>query len=139
LLAIEKRDTVLEIGTGSGYQAAILSLMGARVYTIERHESLYLSAKALLEKMGFNTIRFFWKDGFKGLPEYAPFDKILVTAGAATLPETLLEQLKVGGIAVIPVGKDQQHMYKITRISASEYQKEKLDTFRFVPFLEGKV
>jgi protein-L-isoaspartate(D-aspartate) O-methyltransferase len=139
LLAIEKRDKVLEIGTGSGYQAAILSLLGARVYTIERHESLYLSAKSLLEKMGFNTIRFFWKDGFKGLPEFAPFDKILVTAGAETFPETLLEQLKVGGICVIPVGKKDQYMYKITRISASEYQKDKLDAFRFVPFLEGKV
>ena len=138
LLGVQKRDKIMEIGTGSGYQAAILSLMGARVYTIERHESLFNSSKTLLTSLGFNTIQFFWKDGYKGLPEYAPFDKILVTAGAESIPEILLQQLKIGGICVIPVGKKDQHMYKITRTGENEYKNEKLDTFRFVPFLTGK-
>jgi len=138
LLDIQKREKVLEIGTGSGYQAAILSLLGARVYTIERHESLYRSSKSLLESLGFTNINFFWKDGYKGLPEYAPFDKILVTAGATSIPDKLIHQLKIGGICVVPIGDKDQQMYKITRIGENEFEQNIYETFRFVPFLSGK-
>ena len=138
LLEVKKRDKIMEIGTGSGYQAALLGALGARVYTIERQETLYKSAKKLLSKLGFGNIRFYFKDGYKGLPEFAPFDKILVTAGATSVPEELKKQLKIGGIMVVPVGDAEvQRMFKITRISESEYREEKLDYFRFVPFLKG--
>ncbi len=137
LLEVKNRDRVLEIGTGSGYQAAILGAMGARVFTVERHEPLHLRAKALLESMGFSNIRCFFRDGMKGLPEFAPYDKIVVTAGAPVVPEPLKAQLAVGGILVIPVGEDVQYMYRITRVSDTEYREEMLDAFRFVPFLEG--
>ena len=138
LLEIKRRDKVMEIGTGSGYQAALLAALGARVYTIERQEALHKTAKSLLSKLGFGNIRFYFKDGYKGLPEFAPFDKILVTAGAASVPEELKKQLRIGGILVVPVGPPEvQQMYKITRISESEYLEEKLDNFRFVPFLKG--
>ncbi len=137
LLQVQKRDKILEIGTGSGYQAAILALLGARVYTVERQEALYHSAKALLEQLNIGNVRCFLRDGYKGLPEYAPFDKILVTAGAAEVPPALLEQLKTGGILVIPVGEEVQRMYRITRLSEREYREETFDNFRFVPFLEG--
>ncbi len=138
LLEVKKRDKIMEIGTGSGYQAAILAALGARVYTIERQEALYNEAKYLLSKLGFGNIRFYFKDGYKGLPEFAPFDKILVTAGASSIPEELKKQLKIGGIMVVPVGdSDVQRMYKITRIAENEYLEEKLDNFRFVPFLKG--
>lgn len=137
LLEIKNRDRVLEIGTGSGYQAAILGAMGARVFTVERQEALHLRAKELLEKMGFSNVRCFFRDGMKGLPEYAPYDKIIVTAGAPVVPGPLKEQLAVGGILVIPVGEDVQYMYRITRLSATEFREDMLDAFRFVPFLEG--
>ena len=97
LLKIKKREKVLEIGTGSGYQAAILALLGARVYTIERQQVLYQRTRELLSTLGFNGIRTFYKDGMKGLAEFAPFDKILVTAGATEIPEELTQQLAVGG------------------------------------------
>lgn len=137
LLDIEKRQKVLEIGTGSGYQAAILSLMGARVYTIERQESLYIKAKTLLEALGLKGIRCFHRDGYKGLPEFAPFDRILVTAGAVEVPETLKKQLALGGKMVIPVGEKVQKMYRITRLSETEFQAETFHDFQFVPFLPG--
>lgn len=137
LLAVRPRDRALEIGTGSGYQAAVLAAMGARVFTVERQEDLHLRAKALLEKMGFANVRCFFRDGTKGLPEFAPFDKILVTAGAPAVPEALKNQLAVGGILVIPVGEEVQYMYRITRLTDLEYREEMLDAFRFVPFLEG--
>lgn len=137
LLEIKKRDKILEIGTGSGYQAAILVLMGARVYTVERQEALFQKTKALLEELKVGNIRCFLRDGTKGLAEYAPFDKILVTAGAIGIPEALLQQLKIGGMLVIPVGEDVQKMYRITRISEKEFKQEAFDDFRFVPFLEG--
>lgn len=138
LLEVKKRDKIMEIGTGSGYQAALLAALGARVYTIERQEALYEKAKNLLPKLGFGNIRFYFKDGYKGLPEFAPFDKILVTAGADSIPEELKKQLKIGGILVVPVGDAKiQSMYKITRIAENEYREEKLDNFRFVPFLKG--
>lgn len=137
LLDVQKRDKILEIGTGSGYQAAILSLLGGRVYTIERQEALYEKASQLLEKLKFHSIRCYYRDGYKGLPEFAPFDKILVTAGAPEVPEALKEQLKIGGILVIPVGKKVQKMYRIIRLSETEYQEEVFGQFRFVPFLKG--
>ena len=138
LLEIKKRDSVMEIGTGSGYQAAVLASMGARVYTIERHEALSLSAKKKLQSMGYQGIRFYYKDGYKGLPEFAPFDKILVTAAAPTIPDALKQQLKIGGMLVIPVGdRKGQQMLRITRLSVSEFGMEKKGNFRFVPFVKG--
>ena len=137
LLDIKNGDRVLEVGTGSGYQASILAALGARVFTVERQEQLYFSTKTLLEKLGFKTVKCFFRDGSKGLAEKAPFDKILVTAGAPLVPKPLKEQLVVGGILVIPVGETVQQMLKITRLSATEFQEERLDDFRFVPFLEG--
>lgn len=138
LLEVKKREKILEVGTGSGYQTAILALMGARVYTIERQECLYHQAKALLEKLGLLGVRFYFRDGYKGLGEFAPFDKILVTAGAPFIPPALQKQLKIGGKLVIPVGEQQQQMLRLTRVGKEEYHQEKLDTFRFVPLLKGK-
>ena len=128
----------LEIGAGSGYQAAILALLGARVYTVERQELLYKRARALLEKLKLGNIRCYYRDGSNGLPEHAPFHKIIVTAAASQAPEALLKQLRIGGVMVIPIGSGTvQHMCRITRLSESEYQTEKFHQFRFVPFLEG--
>lgn len=139
LLQVKKREKVLEIGTGSGYQSAVLALLGTRLYTIERHERLYKKAKKMFEMLGLLGIRSYYGDGYKGLGEFAPFDKILVTAGATEVPPPLKEQLKIGGILVIPVGNaQQQQMLKITRLSATDYQTEMLKDFRFVPLLKGK-
>lgn len=137
LLAVKAGDRILEIGTGSGYQAAILAALGARVYTVERQESLYMQARDLLQALGFRTVQCFFRDGGLGLPVYAPFDKIVVTAGATVVPEPLKEQLMTGGILVIPVGNQVQKMTRITRISAKEFKEEILDDFKFVPFLSG--
>lgn len=139
LLDVLPRQKVLEIGTGSGYQAAVLSLLGGRVFTLERHPKLFNQAKLTLKKLRLNHIRCYLRDGFLGLPEMAPFDRILVTAGAAELPQTLLDQLKIGGIAVVPVGPEaeQQRMLKITRISETEYESEDYGECAFVPFLPG--
>ncbi|MEO0339323.1 MAG: protein-L-isoaspartate(D-aspartate) O-methyltransferase [Bacteroidota bacterium] len=136
-LNVKKRHRVLEVGTGSGYQACILQLLGARVFTIERQEFLYNKTKKRLEELGFTMIRCFWKDGYLGLPEWAPFDRIIVTAGAKEFPQILLEQLKIGGIMIIPVGEPNQKMCRITRIAKEEWQHEELGNFRFVPFLKG--
>ncbi len=139
LLAIKKREKVLEIGTGSGYQSAVLALLGARLYTIERQELLYNKAKKMFETLNLLGIRSYYGDGYKGLGEFAPFDKILVTAGARNIPMALKEQLKIGGLLVIPVGDEySQTMLRITRTSASTYKKEVFDEFRFVPLLKGK-
>ncbi len=135
LLHIKKGDKVLEIGTGSGYQTCILLELGAKVYTIERQEKLYERAKLFLNKMGYFP-EFFCGDGSVGIPEHAPYDKILVTAGAPFVPETLLKQLKVGGTCVIPVGdENSQKMLTIIRISETDYERIELDTFRFVPLV----
>lgn len=139
LLEIRNRDRVLEIGTGSGYQAAILAALGARVYSIERQEALYVATKKLLADLGFTTVKCFFGDGTRGLPDFAPYDKIIVTAGAPVVPDALKQQLLIGGILVIPVGAETQYMYKITRRSVTEFQEEMLDAFRFVPFLPGVV
>jgi len=138
LLKVKPKDKILEIGTGSGYQACILSLLGAKVYTIERQESLYLKTSKFLPTIGYNHIRTLYGDGYLGAPKFAPFDKILVTAGATDIPKCLLEQLKIGGYLVIPSGnKNIQKMYRVTRISDHEYKKEQFGDFRFVPFLKG--
>ena len=138
LLDMQKRQKVLEIGTGSGYQAGILSLLGARIYTIERQEELYLQTKAFLKTLGLPNILSFFRDGSNGLPELAPFDRIIVTAAAPSVPEALKLQMTIGGIMVIPVGGEEgQTMYKITRLSESEFQTEAFEKFRFVPFLSG--
>ena len=136
-LKVRKRDKVLEIGTGSGYQAAILHLLGARVFTVERQAALYEKTRRLLGRMKLNMIRTYLRDGYLGLPELAPFDRIIVTAGADDIPEALLQQLKVGGIMVIPVGQETQTMLKIVRTDEDHWEKEHLGAFRFVPFLKG--
>ena len=140
LLNIKNGDRVLEIGTGSGYQAAILAALGAQVYSIERQEALYLKAQKLLSDLGFVSVRCFFGDGTKGLPQFAPFDKIIVTAGAPVVPDKLKMQLRApGGVLVIPVGENVQRMFRIVRTGAETWQEDGLDTFRFVPFLEGTV
>ncbi len=138
LLEIKKREKVLEIGTGSGYQASILAMMGARVYSVERQELLHQSATRLLHSMGLVGVRTYFRDGGNGLPEFAPFDKIIVTAGSTEVPQKLKEQLRIGGKLVIPVGsQEEQHMYRVTRLSETEYKQEVFAKCRFVPFLKG--
>ena len=138
LLAVKPREKVLEIGTGSGYQAAILCEMGAEVYSIERHKELSINSQHLLQQLGYQ-VSIFHGDGYSGLPEYAPFDKILVTAAAAKMPETLLQQLKIGGRMVIPIGGSQwQEMTLIIKKSDTENETTTHGTFVFVPFLKGK-
>ncbi len=138
LLEVEPKDKVLEIGTGSGYQACVLIEMGARVYTIERYRTLYNKTKKILNKMGYAP-KMFYGDGAKGLPSYAPFDKILVTAAASEVPEELLKQLKPGGIMVVPVGTgDTQIMNKIFKNEDGTYNEKSCGYFRFVPLLSNK-
>lgn len=137
LLDVQKRDKILEVGTGSGYQAAVLAMLGARVFTVERQKELFDKTSVFLKKHNFGNIRTFYRDGFLGLPEFAPFDKIIITAGAPKFPERLGEQLKVGGIMVIPMGKRSQTMYRFTKTSESTFEKEVFDQFRFVPMLKG--
>jgi protein-L-isoaspartate(D-aspartate) O-methyltransferase len=138
LLHIKKGDKVLEIGTGSGYQACVLGELGAKVFTIERQEKLYERTIKVLPHMGYKP-RFFLGDGSKGIKEHAPYDKIIVTAGAPTVPEELLKQLKIGGILVIPVGDaETQKMVTILKTSETDFEKHVLDTFRFVPLVGDK-
>lgn len=139
LLDIQKNEKVLEVGTGSGYQAAVLCEMGARVFTIERQRELYMKVHKFLPAIGYSPACFFG-DGYKGLPSFAPFDKILVTAGANEIPEALIEQLKIGGKLVIPVGDHRkQQMIVLTRVSETDYKTEKKGGFKFVPLLKGTV
>ncbi len=139
MLEVNKGDKVLEIGTGSGYQAAILIEMGARVFTIERVKNLYEKTIHLLDTLGYRAIKCFYGDGFEGLPSFAPFDKILVTAAAPFVPEKLLQQLKLGGMLVVPIGEgDLQMMKRYTKLSSDEIKEEGFDAFRFVPMLPGK-
>jgi protein-L-isoaspartate(D-aspartate) O-methyltransferase len=135
LLHIQKGDKVLEIGTGSGYQTCVLLELGAKVFTIERQENLFRRTIQVLPKMGYHP-QFFLGDGSMGIAEQAPYDKIIVTAGAPLVPEILLKQLKVGGILVIPVGDaNEQKMVTVLRVSETDFEKIVLDTFRFVPLL----
>lgn len=141
LLQINKSDKVLEIGTGSVYQATILAEMGARVYTIERQKKLFDLHIDYVFKNKYPTIKFFFGDGFAGLPSYAPFDKIVITAAAPFIPPKLVEQLKPGGIMVLPVNEgegDQQRMIRITKDMNGEITEESFDIFSFVPMLTGK-
>jgi len=138
LLQVEKGMRVLEVGTGSGYQASILAEMGVRVLTIERQKLLYETLKALNPPLNYR-IRLFYGDGYEGLPAHAPFDRILITAAAPFIPESLIKQLKTGGILVAPVGKnDVQIMTRVTKISDNEVNTETHGTFRFVPMLTDK-
>lgn len=138
LLNLSKGEKVLEIGTGSGYQTAVLLAMGARVFTVERQRELFDKAKEFLPSFGY-TPKFFYGDGYKGLPAFAPFDKILVTCGAPFIPEELLNQLKIGGVLIIPVGAGEvQMMTKVIRTGEKDFSKEELSSFRFVPMLENK-
>lgn len=137
LLDVKKNLKVLEVGTGSGYQAAVLSVLGARVYTVERHKPLYLKAKKTLSKIA-PRVKCFLRDGFDGLPTFAPFDRIIITAAAPHIPEKLLEQLKVGGKMVIPLDSgNYQEMNLIEKISETEYKTTKHGFFSFVPMLEN--
>lgn len=136
-LEVLPRQRVLEIGTGSGYQAAVLGLLGARVFTVERHRPLYQKARQMMRRLRIKNVRCFLRDGFHGLPEFAPYDRIIVTAGAEEIPQTLREQLAVGGILIIPVGKESQRMYRLRKTGLEEFETEDLGDFRFVPFLPG--
>lgn len=138
LLEVKKGDVVLEIGTGSGYQTAVLCEMGAKVYSIERQQELYKKTKIFLSKIGYRPKFLSFGDGYRGLPEYAPYDKIIVTAGAPYIPKPLLSQLKVGGRMVIPVGDEVQVMTLFIRKSEKEFEKKEFGDFRFVPLLEDK-
>ena len=137
-LEVTPRDKVLEVGTGSGYQAAILSLLARRVYTVDRHRQLVREAQEVFRELGLLNIVAFAADGSYGLPEQAPFDRILLTAAAEDAPGPLLAQLKVGGIMVLPVGQSDavQNLIKVTR-SETGYEYEELGAVRFVPLVEG--
>lgn len=138
ILEINPNEKVLEIGTGSGYQTAVLLELKANVFTIERHKELYEKTSDFLPSIGYQAM-FFYGDGYKGLNSFAPFDKIIVTAGATEIPKKLLLQLKVGGKMVIPVGnKDEQKMKLIIRNSNNEFSTKTLGKFSFVPLLPNK-
>lgn len=136
LLGINKGDRVLEIGTGSGYQTAVLMELGAKVFTIERQKKLFLKAQKFLPELGYRP-QFFFGDGYLGKATYGPFDKILITAGAENVPEQLIEQLKCGGVMVIPVGEAMQTMQRITKQEDETLFFEDFGNFSFVPFLKG--
>jgi protein-L-isoaspartate(D-aspartate) O-methyltransferase len=138
LLNISKGEKVLEIGTGSGYQTCVLCEMGAKVYTIERQKTLYDRVRTLLPQIGY-TPHFFFGDGYKGVPVFAPYDKILVTCGAPEVPLDLLKQLKIGGSMVIPIGQgDIQTMTVIVKLADNQYDTTEFGKFRFVPMLAEK-
>ena len=137
LLNLNKTDKVLEIGTGSGYQTAILMEIADSVFSIERQHKLYRRSKKNLTNLGYKTINIKYGDGYKGLQEHQPFDKILVTAGAKILPKQLLLQLKIGGKLVIPIGKDIQEMTVVERKSEKSFDKKTYGNFKFVPMLKN--
>lgn len=138
LLEVRHGQKVLEIGTGSGFQAAILYAMGAKVYTVERQIALFKQTKPLLDKLA-PTVIAYHGDGFKGLPQFAPYDRVIVTCGAPEIPQPLLDQLKVGGIMVIPVGTESQTMKRIVKTNESEYEEENFGDCLFVPMLKERV
>lgn len=138
LLQVRPGSKVLEIGTGSGYQTAVLCEMGCKVFSIERHKPLYLLTKARMTRMGYRYNPYFG-DGYKGLPKEAPFDRILVTCGAPWVPQDLKEQIKVGGLLVIPVGEgDEQRMMRVEKLEDGTYRTEDRGSFRFVPMVQNK-
>lgn len=140
LLQVEKDQKILEIGTGSGYQTAILFALGAKVYTVERQNELFKQASLLLPKLGVKPKHMSFGDGYKGLPNHAPFDGIIVTAGAPEIPNALMAQLKIGGRLVIPVGEPSgiQIMTVLIRKNEKQFEKHEFGEFRFVPLLENK-
>ena len=138
LLSLEKGSKILEIGTGSGFQTAVLIEMGMHVFSIERQNELFKKTKLFLPKLGYRAKKLIFGDGYKGFKEEAPFDGIVVTAGAPFVPKPLMSQLKIGGRLVIPIGSENQIMTLITRISQTEFKKEEFGEFRFVPLLENK-
>lgn len=138
LLQIRPNQKILEIGTGSGYQTAILLNLKAKVYTIERQQELFKKTKLFFSKMGYRPKKVIFGDGYKGLEEEAPFDGIIVTAGAPEVPKPLMAQLKIGGRLVIPIGVDEQIMTLYERKSEKEFEKKEFGNFRFVPLLENK-
>jgi protein-L-isoaspartate(D-aspartate) O-methyltransferase len=139
LLDVKPFDKVLEVGTGSGYQASVLAELGAQVYTIERQKKLYETIRQFDWLKKYPTIRFFYGDGYEGLPTFAPFDQIIVTAAAPAIPPKLVEQLKTGGKMVIPVGEGKvQRMVRITKSLVGEILEEEFDQFSFVPMVGGR-
>ena len=138
LLNLEKGSKILEIGTGSGFQTAVLIEMGMHVFSIERQNELFKKTKLFLPKLGYRAKKLIFGDGYKGFKDEAPFDGIVVTAGAPFVPKPLMSQLKIGGRLVIPIGSENQIMTLITRISQTEFKKEEFGEFRFVPLLENK-
>lgn len=138
LLQVTKDASILEIGTGSGYQTAVLCAMGAKVYSIERQNELFKQTSQFLPKLGIRPKLLTFGDGYKGLPNYAPFDGIIVTAGAPEIPKPLMAQLKIGGRLVIPVGEPVQIMTLLIRKDEKTFEKHEFGEFRFVPLLENK-
>ena len=138
LLQVSPRQKVLEIGTGSGYQASVLLYLGVQLYTIERQQKLFKQTQKLLPKLMNRTVHMYFGDGYKGIPNEAPFDRILVTAGAPYVPKALLAQLAVGGRLVIPIGEETQTMTVYERISEKEFHKTTHGTFQFVPMLKER-
>ena len=138
LIEVNKGDKILEVGTGSGYQTAVLCKLGCKVFSIERQRQLYLKTNRFLPELGFQP-RLFYGDGYQGKPAFAPFDKVLVTAGAPYIPEELKKQVKVGGYLVIPVGAgDVQTMVRLIKHSETEFEHQEYGEFRFVPMLLNK-
>jgi protein-L-isoaspartate(D-aspartate) O-methyltransferase len=139
LLQIKANDKILEIGTGSIYQASVLAEMGAKVFTIERQKNLFEKTKNFIFKTKYNNLKFFYGDGFEGLPTYAPFDKVIITAAAPFIPPKLIEQLKPGGKMIIPVDAgEHQRMLRLTKNADGSYEEEAFENFSFVPMLAGK-
>lgn len=138
LLQTKKHEKILEVGTGSGYQTAVLLELGVKVYSIERQRELFIKSKEMLSRLGYHP-HLFYGDGYEGLPTYSPFDKILVTAGAPEVPQKLIKQLKVGGRLVIPVGSSEsQTMLVVERVSEEDFETTEHGSFVFVPLLKGK-
>src|SRR5574343_67858 len=138
LLEVQKEHKILEIGTGSGYQTAVLCVMGAKVYSVERQNELFKATSILLPKLNIRPKHLSFGDGYEGLPNYAPFDSIIVTAGAPFIPQPLMAQLKIGGRLVIPVGEKDQIMTLLIRKNETQFEKHEFGDFKFVPLLENK-